>query len=123
MNSLRKVAAVTSGGGGYPPIIDLDESNFDQAISGSPVPILVDFCAHWCGPCHTIDPVLAEIGEEQSGNLKIARVDVDNSPKFIIRFRIRNIPTFVFFKDGEIKDQVAGFPTKTELISRLKNLI
>jgi thioredoxin len=115
--------AVTSGDiGEYASIIDLDESNFDQTISGSPVPILVDFFASWCRPCRTIVPVLDEIAKEQGGNLKIARVDVDNSPRFIVRFGIRDIPTLAFFKDGEVKDQVVGVTTKVELISRLKTL-
>jgi thioredoxin 1 len=66
--------------------------------------------------------VLDELGKEQSGNLKIARVDVDNSPRFLLRFGVRHIPTLVFFKDGETKDQVVGLTTKTELISRLQAL-
>jgi thioredoxin 1 len=65
---------------------------------------------------------LDEIAQENGGKLKIARVDVDNSPRFILRFAIRNIPTLVFFKDGEVKDQVVGLTTKAELISRLKTL-
>jgi thioredoxin 1 len=100
----------------------LDESNFDQTITESSVPILVEFFAPWCGPCRMLAPVLDEIATEQGGNLKMARVDVDNSPRFIVRFGIRNIPTLVFFKDGEVKDQVVGLTTKAELISRLKTL-
>jgi thioredoxin 1 len=117
-----KVAVTMGGNGEYASIIDLDESNFDQTISGSPVPILVDFSASWCRPCRTIVPVLDQIAKEQGGNLKIARVDVDNSPRFIVRFRILNIPTLAFFQDGELKDQVVGLTTKAELISRLKTL-
>jgi thioredoxin 1 len=117
-----KVAVTIDDNGEYASIIDLDESNFDQMISGSPVPILVDFFASWCRPCRTIVPVLDEIAKEQGGNLKIARVDVDNSPRFIVRFRILNIPTLAFFQDGELKDQVVGLTTKAELISRLKTL-
>lgn len=69
-----------------------------------------------------IAPLLDEIAKEHGVKLKIARVDVDNSPRFILRFGIRNIPTLVFFKDGEVKDQVVGLTTKAELISRLKAL-
>jgi thioredoxin 1 len=117
-----KVTVKIDDNGEYASIIDLDESNFDQMMSGSPVPILVDFFASWCRPCRTIVPVLDEIAKEQAGHLKIARVDVDNSPRFIVRFRILNIPTLVFFQDGEVKDQVVGLTTKAELISRLKTL-
>ncbi len=117
-----KVAVTIGDNGEYASIIDLEESNFDQTITGSPVPILVDFSASWCGPCRMIAPLLDEIAKEHGGKLKIARVDVDNSPRFILRFGIRNIPTLVFFKDGEVKDQVVGLTTKAELISRLKTL-
>jgi thioredoxin len=117
-----KVAVTIDDNGESASVIHLDESNFDQMISGSPVPILVDFFASWCRPCRTIVPVLDEIAKEQGGNLKIARVDVDNSPRFIVRFRILNIPTLAFFQDGELKDQVVGLTTKAELISRLKTL-
>ena len=67
-------------------------------------------------------PVLDEIAMEQSENLKLAKVDVDTSPGLVSRFGIRNIPTLLFFKDGELKDQLVGRTTKAELISRLKGL-
>jgi thioredoxin 1 len=117
-----KVAITTGDNGEYASIIDLEESNFDQTITGSPVSILVDFSASWCGPCRLIAPLLDEIAKEHAGKLKIARVDVDDGPRFILRFGIREIPTLVFFKDGEVKDQVVGLTTKAELISHLKTL-
>jgi thioredoxin 1 len=117
-----KIGVVTGGSGGYASIIDLDESNFDQTISESPVPILVDFFASWCGPCRMIAPVLDEIAKEQGENVKITRVDAENSLALSARFGIRNIPTLLFFKGGEVKDQVVGLTSKADLISRLKTL-
>ena len=117
-----KIAVTVAGNGKSASIIDLDESNFDQTIRESPVPILIDFFASWCGPCHMLAPVLDEIAMEQGENLKLAKVDVDTSPRLIIRFGISNIPTVLFFKDGELKDQLVGRTTKAELISRLKSL-
>ena len=117
-----KVAVTIGGKGEYASIIELDESNFDQRISESPVPILVDFFASWCGPCRMISPVLDEIAKEQGDVVKIAKVDVDNSPNLTSRFGIREVPTLVFFKGGEVKDQVVGLTGKADLISRLKTL-
>jgi len=117
-----KVAVGIGGRGEYAPIIELNESNFDQTISESPIPILVDFFASWCGPCRMIAPVLDEIAEEQGENVKITRVDVDKSPSLSSRFGIRNVPTLLFFKGGEVRDQVVGLTSKADLISRLRTL-
>jgi thioredoxin 1 len=124
MNSklAKKVAVAIAGSSQDASVIDLDESNFDQMISGSAVPILVDFFASWCGPCRMIAPVLDEIAKEQAGNLKIVKVNVDKSPNLTSRFRILNIPTLAFFQDGELKDQVVGLTSKADLISHLKTL-
>ena len=118
----NKVALVIGGSSQYASVTHLNESNFDQAISESPVPILVDFFASWCGPCRMIAPVLDEIAKEQGDVVKIAKVDVDKSPTLSSRFGIRNAPTLLFFKGGQVKDQVVGLTSKADLISRLKAL-
>jgi len=97
-------------------------SAFDQMVSDSNVPILVDFWATWCGPCRMIAPALEEIAEEQADAVRIVKVDVDNNPELSNRFGIRNIPTLLFFKGGEVKDHVVGLTSKADLISRLNAL-
>ena len=105
-----------------PSVIHLDEATFDQTVSDSNVPILVDFWATWSGPCRMIAPVLEEIAEKQADAVRIVKVDVDNNPGLSNRFRIRNIPTLLFFKGGELKDHVVGLASKADLISRLNAL-
>ena len=123
MNSkLAKKVVAIAGSSQDASVIHLNESDFYQTIGESPVPILVDFSAAWCGPCRMIVRVLDEIAKEQGENVKIAKVDVDNSPTLSSRFGIRNIPTLLFFKGGEVKDQVVGLTSKADLISRLKTL-
>jgi thioredoxin 1 len=102
-------------------IVDLDESNFVRAINESSVPSLVDFWAPWSGPCRMVAPVLDEIAKEQGENVKIAKVNVDEWPTLSSRFGIRDIPTLLFFKGGELKDQVVGLASKAELLCRLKS--
>jgi thioredoxin 1 len=105
-----------------PSVIHPDAATFDQALSDSNVPILVDFWATWCAPCRMIAPMLEEIAEEQAEAVRILKVDVDNDPELSNRFGIRNIPTLLFFKGGELKDQVVGLTSKADLISRLNAL-
>jgi thioredoxin 1 len=105
-----------------PSVIDLDGATFDQALSDSNVPMLVDFWATWCAPCRVIAPVLEEIAEEEAEAVRIVKVDVDNNPELSNRFEIRYIPTLLFFKGGELKDQVVGLTSKADLVSRLNAL-
>lgn len=105
-----------------PSFIHLDKGTFDQALRDSNVPVLVDFWATWCAPCRMIAPVLEEIAEEQAEAVRIVKVDADNNPELSNRFGIRNIPALLFFKGGELKDQVVGLTSKADLISRLNAL-
>jgi thioredoxin 1 len=103
-------------------VLHLDASNFDQSIRDAGVPVVVDFWATWCGPCRMIAPMLDEIATEQGPTVRVAKVDVDNNQEISQRFNIRNIPTLLFFKGGELRDQVVGLTSKADLLSRLNAL-
>lgn len=103
-------------------VLHLTESNFYQTVRETQVPVLVDFWANWCGPCRMIAPVLDEIASEQGEKVRVVKVDVDNNRKLAEDFRIKNIPTLLFFKGGELRDQVVGLTSKADLISRLESL-
>ena len=102
--------------------ITIDESNFDREVTKSAQPVLVDFWAEWCGPCKMIAPVLDEIAREKAGTVKVGKVNVDNNQSLSARYNIRSIPTLLFFKDGQLRDQITGMASKKDLLSRLESL-
>ena len=102
--------------------VTIDESNFDQEVTKSAQPVLVDFWAEWCGPCKMIAPILDEIAKEKAGAVKVAKVNVDNNQSLSARYNIRAIPTLLFFKDGQLRDQVTGITSKKDLLSRIESL-
>jgi thioredoxin 1 len=103
-------------------IITLNESNFDRELTQDDKPMIVDFWAEWCGPCKMIAPLLDEIAREKAGTLKIAKVNVDDNQSLSAKYNIRAIPALLFFKNGQLRDQVIGVASKKDLLSRLEAL-
>lgn len=100
------------------PIVVTD-ATFEAEVLKSPVPVLVDFWAVWCGPCKTIAPVVEELAAEYNGKLKVAKLDVDGNPDTSMKFAIRSIPTLMLFKDGRVVEQIIGAVPKRSLVEKL----
>ncbi len=97
----------------------ITDSNFDEEIKNSKVPILVDFWAEWCGPCKQIGPILEDIGEVKKDKLKILKLNIDENPQTPQKFGVRGIPTLMLFKDGKLVDTKVGSLPKNMLESWL----
>jgi thioredoxin 1 len=102
--------------------VTLNDGNFEEEVTRSAKPVLVDFWAEWCGPCKLIAPLLDEIAKEKGDAVKVAKVDVDQNQSLSARYNIRAIPTLLFFKDGQLRDQVTGMTSKKDLLGRIEAL-
>jgi thioredoxin 1 len=103
-------------------ILDLNQSNFSSTISGADKPVIVDFWAPWCGPCRTLSPVLEELAAENADSLVVTKVNVDDNQELAMKYSVRSIPTLLFFKNGELKDQIVGLQPKSELLRKAQAL-
>lgn len=102
--------------------LEFNDQNFQKEVLESHKPVLVDFWAQWCGPCLAIAPMIDELQKEFEGTAKIGKVDVDVNPKIAQDYGIRNIPTILFFKDGEVVDKQVGAVPKNALAEKLRSL-
>ncbi|HEU5246923.1 MAG TPA: thioredoxin [Candidatus Udaeobacter sp.] len=103
-------------------VIKLNESNFDREVTQDDKPVIVDFWAEWCGPCKMIAPLLDEIAREKAGSVKVAKVNVDENQSLSLKYSIRAIPALLFFKNGQLRDQVTGVTSKKDLLNRIEAL-
>jgi len=103
--------------------IEVNDANFEELVIKSDKPVVVDFWAEWCGPCRIIGPYIAEMSDEFADKAVVCKMDVDSNPQTPAKFGIRNIPTVLFFKNGEIADKQVGAVPKANLVSKLEALL
>lgn len=93
----------------------VNASEFEQKVLQSPQPVLVDFYADWCGPCHVMTPILEQLAEDRADQLKVVKLDIDENPDVAARYGVQSIPTLIFFSAGEEKKRVIGTRPKSAL--------
>lgn len=102
--------------------IEVNDANFEQVVLQANQPVLVDFWAEWCGPCRMVGPIVDELAEEYGDKAVICKMDVDSNPGIPAKYGVRNIPTILFFKNGEQVDKQVGACQKSVLADKLDTL-
>ena len=103
--------------------LEVTDGNFDELVLNSDKPVIVDFWAEWCGPCRMVGPIVEEVGVDYDGKAVVAKVDVDSNPGITAKYGIRNIPTILFFKNGEVADKQVGAVPKSTIVAKLDALL
>ncbi|MGE5280247.1 MAG: thioredoxin [Deltaproteobacteria bacterium] len=100
--------------------LHVTDSNFKTEILEAGAPCLVDFWAEWCGPCRRVGPIVEELADEYAGRLKVAKLNVDNGPRTATSYGVMSIPTLMFFKEGQVVEQIIGAVGKEELKRKIE---
>jgi|TARA_B110000444_G_scaffold20627_1_gene17119 thioredoxin 1 len=100
--------------------LEITDANFQEVVLDSDKPVLVDFWAVWCGPCRTISPIVDELHNELEGKAVIGKVNVDENSDTPVKFGVRNIPTLLVFKNGEVVDKIVGAVPKSQILEKIE---
>lgn len=103
--------------------IEITDTNFEELVAKSDKPVMIDFWAAWCGPCRMIAPIIEEIASEYKGKAVIGKVDVDSNSDIAVKYGIRNIPTILFLKGGEVVDKHVGAASKQIFTKKLDAIL
>ena len=103
--------------------LEITDGNFEETVLKSDKPVMADFWAAWCGPCRMVGPIIDELSEEYEGKAIIGKVDIDSNQQYAAQFGVRNIPTVLVFKDGELVDRKVGVSSKNDYAQAIDKLI
>lgn len=103
--------------------LTLTDSNFEQEVNSSQLPILVDFWAPWCGPCKMVSPAVSEIAEEMKDKLRVAKVNVDENPQSSSKYQVFSIPSLKIFKEGKIIGEIVGAAPKQMIVDKINRIL
>ena len=103
--------------------IEITDSNFQEVVIEAGKPAVIDFWAEWCGPCRMLTPIVKELSTEYEGRIVVGKVDVDSNPGISAKYGIRNIPTVLFFKGGQVVDKQVGVVPKGALVNKIDALL
>ncbi len=103
--------------------LQLTDSSFEKEVLKSPLPVLVDFWAPWCGPCRMLGPIVEEIAKEYNGKAVIGKMNTDENPEVASKFNISAIPSMLFFKGGKVVEQMVGVHSKKDIKTKLDALL
>jgi thioredoxin 1 len=103
--------------------LEITDSNFEELVLNSEHPVMVDFWAEWCGPCRMVGPIVEELSNDYEGKAVVGKLDVDTHQQYAAKYGVRNIPTILFFKDGELVERKVGVAPKENYSEVLDNLL
>ncbi len=103
--------------------LEVTDANFEEIVLKSDKPVLVDFWAEWCGPCRMVGPIVNELSDDYKDQAVMTKLDVDSNPNTAAKFGIRNIPTILFFKNGDVVDKQVGAVPKSVLAKKIDSLL